>query len=220
MRGYDKPSYSAAPTGPESPGKDFRLRTQCVVDTDCSPTGQTCGSGVCSVSGASCSNYGGACTPDGGTCYGTCSSNSYDITKTLKLGDVVYSTPRISPNSAVNGYDVTYGDTSYKNWINGKIKGNCSSTDATECPSGETCANSVCLGDGYTPIVLLGANDGMVHAFKVSKIKDLSPAEDDCYNVHSGPTSCAEPAPDVTSTPGAEGLRWQDLPPCRARQEQ
>ena len=215
MRGYDKPSYSAAPTGPESPGKDFRLRTQCVVDTDCSPTGQTCGSGVCSVSGASCSNYGGACTPDGGTCYGTCSSNSYDITKTLKLGDVVYSTPRISPNSAVNGYDVTYGDTSYKNWINGKIKGNCSGTDATECPSGETCANSVCLGDGYTPIVLLGANDGMVHAFKVSKIKDLSPAEDDCYNVHSGPTSCAEPAPDVTSTPGAEGsqvARFAALP--------
>ena len=55
-------------------------------------------------------------TNAGDVCVGTCSSASYDVTKTLKLGDIVYSTPRISPNSAVNGYDVTYSDTSYTNF--------------------------------------------------------------------------------------------------------
>ena len=53
-----------------------------------------------------------------------------DNMSTNKLGDIVYSTPRISPNSAVNGYDVTYKDTTYSNWVKGKIKGNCSGTDA------------------------------------------------------------------------------------------
>ncbi len=74
-----------------------------------------------------------------------------DITATLKLGDIVYSTPRISPNSAVNGYDVTYKDSTYKDFI-----------------------QSTAIKD-TTPIVIVGANDGMIHAFKVAKIKDIKP---------------------------------------------
>ena len=52
----------------------------------------------------------------------------------------------------------------------------------------------------------------MVHAFKVSKIKDISPTEDDCYNEHSGTTSCAEPTADVTSGQGAQVARFADKP--------
>lgn len=124
-----------------------------------------------------------------------------DNTNTLKLGDIVYSTPRISPNAPVNGYDITYKDSTYSNFVNSIIRGNCNDDD--DCPGSETCSSGVCgggscttdadcasgtclssgvcAGDGYTPIVLVGANDGMVHAFKVSKIKDISPAEDNCY---------------------------------------
>lgn len=109
-----------------------------------------------------------------------------DNTNTLKLGDIVYSTPRISPNSAVNGYDVTYKDTTYSAFVNSRIKGKCNTN--TTCPNtsdntssiNESCTSGICTNDGYTPIVIVGANDGMVHAFKVSKIKDFSPAEDDC----------------------------------------
>ncbi|MFA4829935.1 MAG: PilC/PilY family type IV pilus protein [Thermodesulfovibrionales bacterium] len=149
-----------------------------------------------------------------------------DLTSNInKLGDIVYSTPRISPNSAINGYDVTYKDSTYSDWINSKIKGTC--TTAADCPGtsdktsseDQTCpiATGVCtgtttIGDGYTPIVILGANDGMVHAFKVSKIKDLSPTEDDCYNEHSGTNSCADPAPDVTSGTGSQVARFADKP--------
>ena len=148
----------------------------------------------------------------GDVCVGTCSASSTNVLKTLKLGDIVYSTPRISPNSAVNGYDVTYSDTSYKNWINGKIKGSC--TTNADCPgisdktwaSNQTCsATSVCTNDGYTPIVIVGANDGMAHAFKVSKIKDISPAEDNCY----GDASCNDKG---AVTDGSQTARFADKP--------
>ena len=124
-QGYDKPSYSGS--GSTSPGSSYRARQQCTADADC--PGGTCSSGECSAA-------------------------SYDVIKTLKLGDIVYSTPRISPNSAVNGYDVTYKDSTYKNFV-----------------GSATVKNA-------TPIVIVGANDGMVHAFQVSKIKDLSPVSE------------------------------------------
>lgn len=85
-----------------------------------------------------------------------------DNTNTLKLGDIVYSTPRISPNSAVNGYDITYKDDSYAGFI-----------------ASDTVKQA-------TPIVLVGANDGMVHAFKVGKIRDVSPAVTNAGGVSDG----------------------------------
>lgn len=105
-----------------------------------------------------------------------------DNTTTLKLGDIVYSTPRISPNSAVNGYDVTYSDNSYKNF-----KGS------------DTVKNA-------TPIVIVGANDGMVHAFKVSKIKDISPPSTTGGGVTDGyqPARFSDDPPTSDSAPPSD----------------
>ncbi|MEW6067331.1 MAG: hypothetical protein AB1610_03425 [Nitrospirota bacterium] len=111
---------------PTPSGGSFRIRHECTADADCP-------SGTCDTS------------------TGICSDASSDITKTLKLGDIVYSTPRISPNSGVNSYDLRYSDSSYKTFI-----------------------ESTAIADA-TPIVIVGANDGMIHAFKVSKIKDIDP---------------------------------------------
>jgi Tfp pilus tip-associated adhesin PilY1 len=178
--GYDYPKNASSAVA--SPGSGFRIRSQCTVNGDC--PGGACENKTCRSTSASCTSD--ANCPSGDVCVGTCSSASYDVTKTLKLGDIVYSTPRISPNSAVNGYDVTYKDTTYSAFVNSRIKGKCSTN--TTCPNtsdntssvNESCTSGICTNDGYTPIVIVGANDGMVHAFKVSKIKDFSPAEDDC----------------------------------------
>ena len=150
VMGYDYPKNGAATPVVASPGSGFRVRSQCTADSDC--TGGTCGSKKCRSTSASCSSD-SDCTSSnpGDVCVGTCSSASYDVVKTLKLGDIVYSTPRISPNSAVAGYDVTYTDNTYDSFV-----GSATVTNAT-------------------PIVIVGANDGMVHAFQVSKIKELSP---------------------------------------------
>ena len=206
IRGFDNPSGSTATAGP---GGTYRIRHKCPTsgtaaasadpeDADC-PAGTTCSGGECkrTCSAASDCSSGETCTS------GKCESGK-DVTGTLKLGDIVYSTPRISPNSAVNGYDVTYTDTTYRDFINKKIKGTC--TQDIDCPSGESCTNNVCTGDGYSSIVVVGANDGMVHAFKVSKIRDISPAEDDCY----ADNSCDTPSPAVTD--GSQTARFADKP--------
>ena len=99
-----------------SPGSGFRIRSQCTADADC--TGGACENKRCRATGVSCSPTDNCASANpGDICVGTCSSASYDVTKTLKLGDIVYSTPRISPNSAVAGYDVTYNDSSYDNFV-------------------------------------------------------------------------------------------------------
>jgi len=151
VMGYDYPKNASGTVA--SPGSGFRIRSQCTADADC--TGGTCGSKKCRATSATCSSDSDCTSANpGDICVGTCSSASYDVVKTLKLGDIVYSTPRISPNSAVAGYDVTYTDTSYDNFV-----------------GSTTVANA-------TPIVIVGANDGMVHAFQVSKIKELSPVSE------------------------------------------
>lgn len=150
VRGYDYPKNSSAAVS--SPGSSFRVRSQCTAPADC--PGGTCGDKKCRSTGVDCTSV--ACAETDDICVGTCSSASSDVTETLKLGDIVYSTPRIAPNSAVSGYDVTYGDTSY-----GNFTASATVTDAT-------------------PIVIVGANDGMVHAFQVSKIRDVSPPSLNC----------------------------------------
>jgi len=69
---------------------------------------------------------------------------------TWKLGDTIYSTPRIAPNTAVNGYDIKYNDLTYFRFIKNTIK-------------------------SQTPIIIMGANDGMIHAFRLGKMEDISP---------------------------------------------
>lgn len=78
-------------------------------------------------------------------------SATNDITDTWKLGDTVFSTPQISPNSAVNGYDTKYGDDTYRVFIRDWIK-------------------------NVAPIAIVGANDGMIHAFRLGNLKDIRPA--------------------------------------------
>ncbi len=73
-----------------------------------------------------------------------------DIGTAWKLGDTVYSTPRIVPKKSVNGYDIRYQDETYHQFIN------------------ETIKNQIA-------VVIMGANDGMIHAFRIGEIEDIIP---------------------------------------------
>lgn len=66
--------------------------------------------------------------------------------KVWKLGDVVDATPRISSWMQLNTYDSIYGDTTYTDFLNS--------------------ANYTGRG-----MVFAGANDGMLHAFKLGKLE-------------------------------------------------
>jgi len=66
--------------------------------------------------------------------------------KIWKLGDVLNSTPRISSWIPLNTYDIKYWDTTYKNYVN----------------------SSTYTGRG---MVFTGANDGMLHAFKLGTLE-------------------------------------------------
>ncbi|MEJ5301508.1 MAG: hypothetical protein WHS38_11020 [Thermodesulforhabdaceae bacterium] len=77
-------------------------------------------------------------------------SSMLDNPNTWKLGDTVYSTPRIAPNAAVNGYDLRYNDSTYSAFIKNTIK-------------------------NQDPLIIMGANDGMVHAFRLGKMDDILP---------------------------------------------
>lgn len=69
--------------------------------------------------------------------------------KVWKLGDVLNSTPKISSWIAINTYDQVYGDTTYESYINSTSYQN-------------------------RGMVFTGANDGMLHAFKLGKLELLS----------------------------------------------
>lgn len=66
--------------------------------------------------------------------------------KVWKLGDIVNSTPRISSWLKMHDYDGVYGDTAYTDFVN----------SATYVNRG---------------MVFTGANDGMLHAFKLGKLE-------------------------------------------------
>ncbi|MFZ3121767.1 MAG: hypothetical protein WA104_00115 [Thermodesulfovibrionales bacterium] len=180
IRGFDNPYTTTGTTS--GPGGTYRIRHKCPYsatdpDTADCPAGHTCSGGECKRDCGSPSD----CF-SGETCTNSKCESGRDIIKTLKLGDIVYSTPRISPNSAVNGYDVTYSDNSYKNF-----KGS------------DTIKNA-------TPIVIVGANDGMVHAFKVSKIKDISPPSTTGGDVTDGyqPARFSDDPPTSDSAPPSD----------------
>ena len=74
-----------------------------------------------------------------------------NITTAWKLGDVIFSTPRITSNKAVNGYDTRYKDATYSAFVKSdRIK-------------------------NTAPLAIMGANDGMLHAFTVGKLEDINP---------------------------------------------
>jgi len=108
---------------PNPSGGHFRIRHTCNNDTDC---------------------------PSGSCRQGICSDDARDIEKTRKLGDIIYSSPKISPDGPVAGYTVRYNDETYREFTENVLK-------------------------GLTPMVIIGANDGMVHAFKLGKLRDIQP---------------------------------------------
>lgn len=73
-----------------------------------------------------------------------------DLTNTWKLGDIIFSSPRIWPDRGANGYVERYGDSTYRTFIENTIK-------------------------DKTPLVIAGANDGLVHAFRVGKYSQINP---------------------------------------------
>lgn len=74
-----------------------------------------------------------------------------NIATAWKLGDVIFSTPKIAPNRAVNGYGTRYRDSTYTAFVNSdRIK-------------------------NALPLAIMGANDGMVHAFRIGKLEDIAP---------------------------------------------
>jgi type IV pilus assembly protein PilY1 len=62
-----------------------------------------------------------------------------------KLGDIIDSTPKVQSSNPLNGYHLDYGDASYRAFIN----------------SSDYASNAM---------VYAGANDGMLHAFRLGKI--------------------------------------------------
>jgi len=68
------------------------------------------------------------------------------VAKEWKLGDIIDSTPRISSWVQLNGYDSVYGDSWYKSFV----------SSATYTNRG---------------MVYVGANDGMLHAFKLGTLE-------------------------------------------------
>ena len=78
-----------------------------------------------------------------------------------KLGDIIYSTPRIVSWIPLNNYDHTYDDRTYHVFVK----------------SSDTYKNrgKVILGEAYGGgMVFTGANDGMLHAFKLGALEMIS----------------------------------------------
>lgn len=80
-------------------------------------------------------------------------------TNVWKLSDVLDSTPKISSWLALNSYDLRYSDSTYSTF-------RCSQCQPS-CPTGVTCSS----GYNNRGIVFTGANDGMLHAFKLGKLE-------------------------------------------------
>ncbi len=67
---------------------------------------------------------------------------------TWKLGDIISSTPKVFANTPLNTYHIDYGDSTYYDFV---------------------------TSDSYkkkSSIALMGANDGVLHAFRVGYLKD------------------------------------------------
>lgn len=71
-----------------------------------------------------------------------------------KLGDIISSTPKIFANMPLNTYHIDYGDSTYYNYV--------TSSDYKQKSS----------------IAVVGANDGVLHAFRVGYLKDTGLAAD------------------------------------------
>ncbi len=117
----------------------------------CSTSGNTCSLDSDCPAGETCTSPRNRITKldlngDGDT-LDTINGISENVERVYKLGDIVNSTPRIVSYVPLNNYYKTYQDTTYKEFTE---------TDDYKKNRG---------------IVLVGANDGMLHAFRLGKIE-------------------------------------------------
>ncbi|HEU4949155.1 MAG TPA: PilC/PilY family type IV pilus protein, partial [Candidatus Deferrimicrobiaceae bacterium] len=90
-------------------------------------------------------------------------ANSASDNTTWKLGDIINSTPKIASRVPINTYDRTYNDTTYREF--------------TRSP-----------GYRNRGMVFVGANDGMLHAFKLGKLEFPG---DNTWNASTSPAPAA-----------------------------
>ena len=151
VRGYDCVTAAGTPVECNDATSVGKLqlcsasRTPCSATVAC-PGGETCETvrnrtvpmKVCASSRSQCATS-ADCVPAGAG--NTCVEEMH----TWKLGDVVSSTPRILGPTPLNTFHITYGDTSYNDFIKtADYKGR--------------------------QRVFAGANDGMVHAFRLGSV--------------------------------------------------
>ncbi len=117
--------------------------TPCAQDSDCiSPV-------TCSGSGYRSRTVAVDLNGDGDTI------DAGESAKVWKLGDIINSTPQISSWLQLNGYDNYYADSSYKAFVN---------------DTGSTLPAASTARYKNRGMVFVGANDGMLHAFKLGKL--------------------------------------------------
>jgi hypothetical protein len=125
----------------------------CVTTADCTTAGLTgsssCVTGLCADSSGKYTSPATPCTTNSSCGSGSC------ISTTWKLGDIVYSTPKVKVN-----YSYCY-DTNTHQFNNSTTTCTQNSDCTAGCTSGDTCTCSP-----GQDLVFVGANDGMLHAFQ------------------------------------------------------
>ncbi|RMH08818.1 MAG: pilus assembly protein PilY, partial [Aquificota bacterium] len=96
-----------------------------------------------------------------------CPTYSASSEVTWKLGDIVYSTPAVVSGEPNNIYHLRYNDGTYLNYIR---------QDAYK---------------NRTSFIFIGANDGMLHAFRLGKIKERKVCSNDTNRTCTIDTDCS-----------------------------
>lgn len=125
-----------------------------------------------------------------GACSGTVSADYRDRRLSIpggdangnvwKLGDIISSTPKVLANTPTNLYHIEYGDSSYYRFLSSPEHQN------------------------RTSVAFIGANDGMLHAFRVGYLKDTG--------LSDGYKAKFEDAKDLGSTSGLGEELWGYIP--------
>ncbi|PLX91504.1 MAG: hypothetical protein C0619_07335 [Desulfuromonas sp.] len=89
--------------------------------------------------------------------------------KVWKLGDVISSTPKVLAGTPNNTYHIDYGDITYYNFVSS------SGTDFKDS-YGYSLAGNQSYSD-RSSVAFVGANDGILHAFRVGYLKDKGVTE-------------------------------------------
>ncbi len=104
-----------------------------------------------------------------------------------KLGDIINSTPKIQSDKPLSGFHLDYGDESYRQFI--------TSDDYT-----------------YRGMAYVGANDGMLHAFRFGKIVSKSTGYDKAEITNPGYLNKAGTSSPATTPPVLGTEEWAFIP--------